>query len=71
MKSSSRFYRINKLGRDYSHWQILYFVCPVKYHVYPISPRARAKMAGFLNYGVSGRKVAVLAVKHLNPIDGP
>ena len=27
------FDRINKLGRDYSYWQILSLVCPLKYHV--------------------------------------
>ena len=25
--------RINKLDRDYSYWQILSLVCPLKYHV--------------------------------------
>ena len=27
------FDRINKLDRDYSYWQILSLVCPLKYHV--------------------------------------
>ena len=27
------FNRINKLDRDYSYWQILSLVCPLKYHV--------------------------------------
>ena len=25
--------RINKLDRDYSYWQMLSLVCPLKYHV--------------------------------------
>ena len=33
IKSSFRFDRINKLDRDVSYWQILSFVCPLKYHV--------------------------------------
>ena len=27
------FDRINKLDRDYSYWQMLSLVCPLKYHV--------------------------------------
>ena len=33
IKSSPRLERINKLERDYSYWQILSVVCPLKYHV--------------------------------------
>ena len=33
IKSSFRFDRMNKLDHDFSHWQILSFVCPLKYHV--------------------------------------
>ena len=33
IKSSSLLERINKLQRDYSYWQILSLVCPLKYHV--------------------------------------
>ena len=45
------FDRINKLDRNYSYWQILSLVCPLKYRVTqcPIDPRARAKMAGIVN----------------------
>ena len=71
MKSSSRFYRINKLDRDYSHWQILSLVYPVKYHVTAFISSILERVQRWrvsLNYGVSGRKVAV---KYLNPIDGP
>ena len=32
-KSLFRFERINKVDRDFSYWQILSFVCPLKYHV--------------------------------------
>ena len=31
--SSFPFERINKVDRDFSQWQILSFVCPMKYHV--------------------------------------
>ena len=72
VKSSSRFYSINKLGRDYSHWQILSLFLPREIprdiaFIPSILERVQ-RWRVFLNYGVSGRKAAV---KHLNPIDGP
>ena len=36
--------------RDFSHWQILPFVCPLNYNVtLLLSNQARAKMAGIVN----------------------
>ena len=51
IKSPPRFERINKLDRDYSYWQILSLVCPLKYKcttwhcLFPINPKAHAKMS--------------------------
>ena len=46
-RSLFRFETINKVDLDFSQRQILWFVCPLKYHV--INPKARAKMVGIVN----------------------
>ena len=54
-KSSFHFERINEADRDFSHWQSLSFVCPLKYNVtlllliHSSNPKARPKMAGVVN----------------------
>ena len=54
-KSSFHFERINEVDSDFSNWQSLSFVCPLKYHMtllllfYSSNPKARAKMAGIVN----------------------
>ena len=48
IKSSSRFDRIGKINGDYTYWQILSLVCPLKHRVtffYPIGPKANAMIA--------------------------
>ena len=51
--------RVNKLDRDFLHRQLLSFVCPPRNQVtllFPISPLARAKMAGIVNKVYSWRR---------------
>ena len=47
MKSSCRFKPNKQTRPDYSFWQILSLVCPLKYHVTQLS--SHAKMAGIVN----------------------
>ena len=53
IKLSSLFDRINKDDLNYSYWQIVSLVCPLKNHVtvffIRVNPKAAAKMAGIMN----------------------
>ena len=64
MKLSSLFDRINNLDRNYSYWQIISHVCPLKYHV-------TAFISSILERVQRGRVSRIRRVFHTNDTHHP